>query len=312
MKNVQNVAPVNQTELLSGLSQLKSRRNRMRTYMVLSVTMIIMSLVALFFNQQLIYSFYDISPAVQQLHVPVTAYDVQRRIGDNPDIFGNLLSWVLWLGLKFSCALIGASLFIYYAKKITWFRQKIKGFVKHILAWLISSILIWIGLSWVQSEIIPKDRQEARYQEVVEYDNNIQQSRIYRYIAASQLSEPVQDYLLVQTALLHRPIDKNVALAYSTRLIQEENRHQNFAEYGFKPEQLWAIQQQIYGKAITPQAKTVQAKVDQANKISHYSQMILSVFLISFAVFALLFYILNRQFNQRIHRIDQQLDKISE
>ncbi|OUY07499.1 hypothetical protein [Acinetobacter populi] len=312
MKNVQNVAAVNQTELLSGLSQLKSRRNRMRTYMVLSVTIVTMSLVALFFNQQLIYSFYDISPTIQQLHVPVTAYDVQRRIGDNPDVFGNLLSWVLWLGLKFSCALIGASLFVHYDKKINWLRQKIKGFVKHILAWLISFILIWMGLSWIQAEIIPKDRQAALYQEVVEYDNNIQQSRIYRYIQASQLSEPVQDYLLVQTALLHRPIDKNVAIAYSTRLIQEENRHQNFEQYGFKPEQLWIIQQQLYGKPITPLAQSIQAKVNQANKLTHYSQIILSTFLVSFAVLALLFYILNRQFNQRIHRIDQQLLKTPE
>jgi hypothetical protein len=43
-------------------------------------------------------------------------------------------------------------------------------------------------------------------------------------------------------------------------LIREERQDPHFMEYGFKPEQLWIMQQQLYGKAVTPLAQSVQNK----------------------------------------------------
>ncbi len=56
-------------EFEQGLVQLKARRNKMRASMMLSLLLGIMAVVALYFNQQLIYAFFEISPTLQQLHV---------------------------------------------------------------------------------------------------------------------------------------------------------------------------------------------------------------------------------------------------
>lgn len=311
MAKLKDISPVQQDQFQQGLIQLESRRNKMWAYMVLSLLVALMSLVTIFFNQQLIYAFFEISPTIQQLHVPYTAQEIQQRIGENPDYFGQLFFWVMWLGLKMTSAFIGAILLVYYAKKLKFIRQKLKGFVQTILAWMISFILIWLGLTWVQSEIIEIDRQNQRYAEVVEYKSNIQQSKLYRYIERSDVAAPVQHYLLAQAALLHRPIDRDTAIAYNAMLVQEEKQNPRFIEYGFKPEQLWAMQQQLYGKSVTTMAQSVQSQVDQANRVAYYTQWLLLGLLAVFAALTLIFYMLNRQFTKRLERIDGRLLKDS-
>ena len=79
-----------QVEFEQGLVQLKARCNKMRASMMLSLMLGIMAVVALYFNQQLIYAFFEISPTLQQLHVPFSAQAVQDRIGgQNFDLWHN-------------------------------------------------------------------------------------------------------------------------------------------------------------------------------------------------------------------------------
>ncbi len=299
---------VQDTSLAQGLVQLKARRRHMRAYMLLSVFITAMGLVLLFYYQKLVYSFYDISLTVQQLHIPISAYQVQGYLGQSTNTFSSLFSWVMWLGLKFSVGLIGASIAVRQFKKINWFKYRIKGVIKHILAWLISFILIWTGLAALQAEVVPESRQNRQYTKAISYQQGIQQSKIYHYIQQSQLAEPVQDYLLAQTALLHRPIDKEVAGVYLGRLKQAELQGANFDEYGFKATQLWAMQTQVYGQVVTPFAQSIENQIAQANRSAYYVRILLIGLCLFFTVVAIMFYWLNRQFTGRIARIQQQIN----
>ena len=297
-----------QVEFEQGLVQLKARCNKMRASMMLSLMLGIMAVVALYFNQQLIYAFFEISPTLQQLHVPFSAQAVQDRIGGQNDYFSHLIQWILWLGLKLSVSFVGAILLIFYAKKLSFFKQKFKGFVQTTLAFVISFILLWVGLSFAQYEWVGDDPQQEQYLEAVEYQTNIGQSDVYRYIQQSEIDEPVADYLLAQTAILHRPIDREVALAYLSKLAKvEQNDASQLVAYGFKPEQLWMMQHQIYGKAVTPFAETVQTQVNEANRIVQIMRLILIALIISFAVLMMIFYLLNWRLSKRRERIEQQL-----
>lgn len=297
-----------QVEFEQGLVQLKARRNKMRASMMLSLLLGIMAVVALYFNQQLVYALFEISPTLQQLHVPFSAQSVQDRIGGQNDYFSHLIQWILWLGLKLSMSFVGAILLIFYAKKLSFFKQKFKGFVQTTLAFVISFILLWAGLSFAQYEWVGDDPKQEQYLEAVEYQTNIQQSDVYRYIQQSKIDEPVADYLLAQTAILHRPIDREVALAYLSKLAKvEQNDASQMVANGFKPEQLWMMQHQIYGKAVTPFAETVQTQVNEANRIVQIMRLILVGLIISFAVLMMIFYLLNWRLNKRLGRIEQQL-----
>src|SRR5690606_40951951 len=73
--------------------------------------------------------------------------------------------------------------------------------------------------------------------------------------------------ILAQTALLHKPQDLSAAKPYVFNLVEAEKQDAKFEQYGFKPEQLWTMQQQIYGQAMTPVAKSVNTQVQQANQL---------------------------------------------
>lgn len=307
MNNIRDISPIQQDELQQGVNVLEARRNKMQMFMVLSSIVSVISFVALIFNQSLVYAFFDISNHVQQLHLPVGAVGIEADIGQNPDYFGRLLSWVMWLGLKTTCALVGASVFVHYAQKVQFFKKRMSNFCKRFLVWVIGFIFIWMGITALQSEMVENSHHNEEYTEFIAYDSHISQSDLYRYLQKNAIDPVTQDYLLAQAALLHQPIDKNAALAYSAKLIQAEKQDPQFVGYGVKPEQLWAIQHQLYGKAVTPLAQSAANKVAQADQIAGYSQWIWIVGLFVSLMLMSIFYALTRQFNQRLTRIENRL-----
>ena len=307
MNDVRDIAPLKQHELQQGVSVLQARRNKMRLLTMLSATLMVLGGFALFFNQSLIYSYFDLSTAVQQLHIPVAAAQLQQQLGQQPDYFGRLLSWILWSVAKVGIAIIGASLFVIYAKKIKFFKVRMYNFGKRFLAWIIAFILFISGISILQNDVMDDDHQAEEYAELVEYKANIQDSEIYTLTQRSHLPAAVEDYLLAQTALLHDPVDQDTALAYVSKLVEAERNDAQFLSYGFKPQQIWAMQQQIYGKTVTPFAESVHENQQIADKIISYSQVLWLIIVCGFAVLAFIFYGLMQQFNRRIGRIEQGL-----
>lgn len=307
MNDIRDMSPIQQDELQQGVSVLEARRNKMQMFMMLSGVIAVMSFVALVFNQSLVYAFFDISNSVQQLHIPIGAVGIESHLGKNPDYFGRLLSWVMWLGLKIIVALIGASLLVHYAQKIQFFKKRLYNFGKRFLAWIIALMFIWMGVTAIQSEVIETNQHQEDYAEFVEYDTHIAQSDLYQYLQRYSIDPVTQDYLLVQAALLHQPVDKNTALAYVAKLIQAEKQDPQFVAHGFKPEQLWIIQHQLYGKAVTPLAQSAAKKVAKADLIASYSQWIWLSGLVIFLVLMSIFYGLTHQFNRRLVRIENRL-----
>lgn len=308
MNDLRDIAPVELTQLKQGLTQLELRRRHMRMYMWLSAILTFVTLVTIFFNQKLVYAFFDIYTVIPQLHVPFTAHSINEYIGHSPNVFGEFFSWVFWLVLNSIISVIAASILIHYARKLSFFKQRLAHFLKRSLIWLLSVVVIWIGLTSVQAVIRADQAEHEQYSEFIAYNSQIEQSKIYQYLQDSTIDNTVKNYLLAQTVLLHQPDDKDTALAYTAKLVQAEKQDRHFIEYGFKPEQLWTMQHQVYGKAVTPLAQSIQTKVSNAQQLAGYSQWLLIGILAVSASFSLIFYLLTAQFNRRIDRISNRLN----
>ncbi len=90
-------------------------------------------------------------------------------------------------------------------KEFQFFRIRFQSFVLKFVGWLLSFILLWSGLTYVQYDL--KDNDQAAYQKWVQYDKNIQDSRLAQELKEAEVATTVQAYLYAQAALLHKPVD---------------------------------------------------------------------------------------------------------
>lgn len=297
---------VNPREIEQGVVALKNRQHRLMLLGVTTTTVAIVSIIGLFLHQELVYGFFGLSTEVQQLHLPVSVDANLASIGDSPDYFLNLLSWFGWLILKLFSSFIGAFFVMHFLKKIRYFYVKFQSFVQKFVGWLLAFILIWSGLTYWQHDL-NGDHDDA-YQKVVYYDSNINDSEMARYLSETEeVAAPVKSYLLAQTALLHNPADLSAARPHVLRLIQAEKNDRNFEEYGFKPEQLWTMQQQVYGKTMTPLAETVTPQVQQASRLESWVKILIWMVLSVSVVLSLIFYGLANIIKKRSLRIEQRI-----
>ncbi|SPL69892.1 hypothetical protein KPC_1070 [Acinetobacter stercoris] len=285
-------------------------KKRQRHIMMLSITsfcVAIFLILAVFFQNQVVYGFWGMSKEIQQLHIPVSADPTLVSFVEVPDYFLSLFKWIGWLFLKIIASFFGAFIAVYFLKKFQFFKIRFQSFVLKFVGWLISFIVIWSGLTYVQYDF--RNKYEKRYEALVHYDQTIQQSEIAQFLNESNDKIAVKNYLLAQTALLHRPVDTNTAKAYVSVLVKEENNNPEFIEYGFKPEQLWTMQYQVYGQAVTPLAKSVNPQVLQAEKISKTVHLLLIFSLIVSVISSLILWFIYRRLKNRFIRIEQQLNR---
>lgn len=268
-------------------------------------TVFIASLISLFFQQELVYGFFGLSTEVQQLHLPVSVDAALASIGDSPDYFFSLLSWIGWLIIKIFSSFIGAFIVISLMKKLRFFYVRFQSFVLKFVAWLIAFILIWSGLTYWQHDL--RNDQDDAYQQVVYYDSNINDSEIARYLADSEIAAPVKSYLLAQTALLHKPVDLSAARPYVAQVVEAEKKDAKFEQYGFKPEQIWTMQQQVYGKSLTPVAQSVERQAQQADEVTKIVNIVIIGIAILSALLSLILFLLAHSIKGRSLRIEQRI-----
>ncbi|OTG66617.1 hypothetical protein [Acinetobacter silvestris] len=295
---------VNVQPLEKRLLALQQRHKNIKLLSLGGSTLFIISVIILFFQQDLIYSYLDLSPQIEQLHIPFSVGLLTEH--SQSDYFMNLLSWLAWLILKSVMAFVGAFFVVSLLKRIRFFYIRLRKFSLKIVTWLIAFIVLWSGLSYVQYNL--RDDEQTTYAELVKYDQNIQQSDIFQYLQRAETQPVVQDYLLAQTALLHRPVDKDVAIAYVSKLLQAERTDPHFLEYGFKPETIWTLQHQLYGKALSPVAKNIEPQVLKANQ---WGQVVQSIFLgiAGFSLIAsLILYFIGLRLKERLLRVTQKID----
>lgn len=294
-------------EIKLRLTTLQSRQKRLYWLALVSLVVVILLAILSFVQQAFLLSFWDLSQTVQQLHIPASVDLSRFQTSELPHYLGRFLSWLGWLILKICAVLLGGFISIRLLKHFGYFRQRFKSLVLKFVAWLISCILIWSSLSYVQYYLSETEQQS--YQVLLGYDQNIQDSVIAQQLAQGRELEAVKAYLLAQTALLHRPVDRAAAETYMQQLIVSEETQPYFAGYGFKAEQLWAMQQQLYGQSVTPIGKSMDHKALQAKQLSAALQWVIYFMLCLSLCCAALSYVFARNIQQRCRRIQQLLDE---
>lgn len=296
---------VNPQEIKQGVIALKKRQRNLMLLGLTTSTVCIASVTGLFFQQELVYGFFGLSTQLQQLHLPVSVDANLASIADSPDYFFALLSWFGWLILKIFASFIGAFFLVGLLKKFRFFYVRFQSFILKFVGWLISFIVIWSGLTYWQYDL-RNDREDA-YQQVVYYDSNINDSEVARYLVDSDIASPVKSYLLAQTALLHKPVDLSAARPYVAQVVEAERQDNKFEQYGFKPEQIWTMQQQVYGKSLTPVAQSVDRQAQQAEQVSKITNVIIIGIAILFALLSLIIFVLANSIKGRSLRIEQRI-----
>lgn len=296
-----SVEPIDQR-----LQVLKKRQRNIVIGLVASIVLMVLTIAAFFLQKEFIYRFFDLSLHVQSLDLP---YQVQELVPFKQpvDYFFNLLSWFGWLFLKVLVSFVGAFLIVRWVKKFKFFQQRFQAWTQRFLAWIISFMLLWSGLSYIQYDW--KNETEEAYQRWMSYQTNIVESQIAQDLQDINISQTEKAYVLAQVALLHDPIDRKTANIYVNQLIEAEKKvPTEFRKYDFKPEQLWVMQQQLYGKSITLITQPLDIQAQQAEKISKYVNFFLLVFLIINLAMSVVLYMLAKHFKNRRYRITQKLD----
>lgn len=296
-----SVQPIDQR-----LDALKKRQRHLMIWFVLACTLVVITVASLFLQKEFIYRFFDLSTHVQALDLP---YHVQEFVPFKQpvDYFFNLLSWFGWLFLKILVSFIGAFLLLSWMKKFKFFQQRFQAWTQRILAWIIAFILLWSSLSYIQYDW--KDETKQAYQQWMSYENNIVESQIAQDLQQANISSTEKAYVLAQVALLHQPIDRKTANVYVNQLIvTEKNNPIQFKQYDFKPEQLWVMQQQLYGKSITSITQPLDLRAQQAERISQIVNVILLGLIVLVVALSTILYVLAKQLKNRHMRINQKLD----
>ena len=296
-----SVQPIDQR-----LDVLKKRQRHLMIWFIFTCTLVVVIVASLVWQKEFIYRFFDLSTHIQALDLP---YHVQELVPFKQpvDYFFNLLSWFGWLFLKIFVSLIGAFVLVGWVKKFKFFQQRFQAWSQRILAWVIAFILLWSGLSYLQYNW--KDETEQAYQQWMSYQNNIIESQIAQDLQQANISANEKAYVLAQVALLHQPVDRNTANVYVNQLISSEKSNPvQFKQYDFKPEQLWIMQQQLYGKSITSITQPLDIRAQQAERISQIVKVILSGLMIVAVALSTVLYVLAKNFKNRRVRIIKKLD----
>lgn len=303
--SLKNDYPIQSAALKAGLVTLKQRQKKVMVLSVFSCVIFITTTLSLFIQQDVVFHFLGLTKNLSVLHLPLGVDHTLQAYADQPNYLLNLFSWFGWLLLKVVVSFIGAFFIVALLRKFRFFFVRFQSFVLKFVAWLLAFIMLWSGLTYVQYD--SKDNEQSLYQELVYYDRNIQQSQIFQYLQQSENPKAVQAYILGQAALLHQPIDQDTATAYVAQLVQAERTDPHFFEYGFKAEQLWAMQQAVYGKSVTPITEKLQPQIVKAQSWSDRVQKVLIILSGVFFVLSAVLYLLAQKFRHRLTRIERQV-----
>ena len=194
------------------------------------LSLFLASVLALFLQHDFVHSFFGVTTELKQVHIPFSVDANLAEFEQHRDYFSHLLSWLGWLILKLSVSFLGSFFVIHFLKKIRFFYVRFHSFILMFVGWIMAFIILWSGLTYLQYDL---NDEHAAYEALIQYDKNIQESELAQYLQHSEVDEPVKAYLLAQTALLHQPVDKDVAIPKVLALVKAEKTDPDFFEYGF-------------------------------------------------------------------------------
>lgn len=297
---------LNSEVIQSGIAVLEKRIKWLNMWVLLSALVLILSLFSLYDAKSFVYDWFGLSTYLDQLHIPDSAVQDLSVLQQMPNYFLNVMAWLGWLCLKLTVAFFGAFLVIRWVKKFSFFQRRFQTFVLKVVTWVIAFILLWSGLSHIQQQ--RSDLDQNGYVNSIVYEQNIQTSEIAQHLKNSTLDPKIKAYVLAQVALLHQAHNQE-AIPYVLELMQAEKVDPNFIYDGFHPAQLWLMQQQLYGKALTPMAIMVDEKAQKAEfvyRIVFYMFGVLAALSVLSLLASLLF---ANNIKKRVVRIDQKTVK---
>ena len=287
------------------LADLTKRQRHLMICCGLSAAVFMLSITALFMQQSWIYAFFDLSIQVQHLDLPYSLQDLVPYT-QPVDYFFNLLSWVGWLLLKTVLAFFGAFILLRWSKKIGFFQSRFQAWTQRFVAWLIAFIVLWSGLSYVQ--YARKNDTTQAQKQWISYSHHINESDIAQDLLHADISSTERAYVLAQVALLQQPTDRRTANIFVNQLIQAENNNPTqFAAYDFKLEQLWVMQQQLYGKSITLRTQALDLQAQQAQRISQGLNIALWLVAALLLLLSIILFLLAKHLKSRAERIRHNL-----
>lgn len=297
---------VDAQHISTGMLILKKRQRKLYLLYLLSLIVLMTSFILYVVQHEFIYSFFGLNTEVKQLHVP---YGVDSRLAalqEQKDYFFKTLEWVLWLFIKTICAFWGAFLLIYLLNKMNFFAFKFKSLLLKLLSWITIFLLIWAGLTYLQIQL--RTEKEKSYSQAIQYELDVEESEIANYLKDSQVALPIKHYLLAQTVLLHNPADLEAAKRFVDALIRAEKFDPKFKTYGFKPEQLWIMQYQVYGKTASKLGESVAQQAQQAEKLKKILNILILTALVISSLSSIILYILAYRLDGRLKRIAQNMN----
>ncbi|WP_407412243.1 hypothetical protein [Acinetobacter sp.] len=292
------------TELKTGIKTLKKRQRHFTWLFLVTASLLIATFITSFLQQDLVYGFFGLYHELKQLHIPVSAEHI-GLINAEQDYFMSLLKWFAWLLFKVCVSFVGAFLIVHLLKKLRFFYLRFQSFGLKFVGWLLAFMLLWSGLTYVQHDL--NQDQSQFYQGLTSYSQQISDSEIYQQLKGSQTPSTVQAYLLAQTAFLQQPADLATAKPYLQQVINAEQHDPHFDQYGFEVQQLWSMQQQLYGRAVTKTTQELQPKVTHAEQREQQLATLLRISGGLWLALSLLFWLLAQYFKRRVQRIEQRL-----
>lgn len=297
---------LDQADFYRRLKKLKRRQNRSFWIMLSTVLLLLLSIAAVFFQQDMVYAFFDLSPQLNQLHLPLSVEVSLSNFAAAEDYFSRLMTWTGWLLLKIVLGIVSATVFMRLIRAQLVGIKRFKRYLTKLMLWCLAFVMVFSGLSlWQQQRA---QHMAQPYQQLMAYDQQILDSPLAQYLSKSQQSDAMQAYLLAQTALLHQPRDRNAAQYYADRLLQAEKSGVDFNALGIDGQTLWSIQHQVYGKSLTPMAEQVEKQVQQAQRVSVVVARSLYILIAIFTLILIISYLLSRTLIQRHERVTLMLN----
>lgn len=292
-------------QLKQGIRTLKKRQNYLIFWCTLSASLAVLSAITFFYQQDLVYGWFGLTTQVQQLHIPISLNNDFQQPHVAPDYLSNLLGWLGWLFLKVFLSFFGAFIAVSILKKIRFFYIRFQSFVLKFVGWLIAFIVLWSSLTYLLYE--DSDDKHQPYSYLTDYQSHIQESQLAHELHLLKSPDAISGYMLAQTALLHEPADLQTAQYYMNQVIEAEKIDPQFNQYGFKPEQIWTMQHQIYGKSISSLAQNLDATHAQAEQVSKWAQMIVLAVGIFALISMLIFWLMAGYIGKKVEAIEKRI-----
>ena len=295
------------TPIVQGVRQLEQRRKRVQQLMGLCVGLV--CALAWFILSGDSQTAFVTTTTTQSLHIPPALWEIVRQhntfdliryesseqLGSDPLSHG--IQWILRLAI------------------VVWVSRLLSRVIRFVRKQSHSvgyTMLIALSLWMLSGHLIEQYRVQQQQQHMagalLHYSGQVTDSPIAHIMRRGQVNPLMQHYIFAQAIMRQQPDAKPLIQSHLDVLVQAETQQQRNLT-SFDPQTIYRLQQNVYGKALTPIAVQGQRLVQQqAHDQQRIKQGMLVLLVISSSILLLLI-VLKQSLIRRIHRIKSIYDR---